>query len=451
MPVSSTVLSDWHFHAGALDRLLPPWQPVTIKQRPGALADGARTTLKMQLMGMDWEWIARHEDAQPGLGFTDVQERGPFASWSHRHSFLPQGSSRSVLEDRVDYELPCGLLGGAIMGRKVARDIERMFVWRHHRTRNDLHVHAPYLGERLRVAVSGTTGLLGSALVPFLTTAGHDVRRIVRSAPDHARGDVHWDQRAGTINGSALEGLDGVVHLAGAGIADKRWTAARKRVIVSSRVDGTRAVAEALAALEHKPRVLVCASAVGYYGSRDPDETLTEESDAGEGFLADTCRAWEAAAQPAVDAGIRVVHLRIGMVVSGAGGALPKLLTPFKLGLGGPVGSGKQAVSWIALDDLLSIVRFALSAQVAGPLNAVAPNAVTNRELGKTLGRVLGRPAIAPLPAAAVHAGFGEMGQALLLEGSRVAPRRLERAGFKWLFPDLERALRFETGQLAAD
>lgn len=450
MPVSATVLSDWHFHAGALDRLTPPWQDVRILQRPAALADGAIVKVEVRMLGMRCEWVARHVNAQPGVGFTDIQDRGPFARWEHRHTFLPRGTDGSTLEDRIDYEVPGGFAGRALLAGRAARELERLFTWRHRRTRNDLQAHAPFAGERLRVAISGTTGMVGGALVPYLTTAGHDVRRIVRGAADPAHGDIAWNQQAGTFDTRALEGLDAVVHLAGAGIADARWTDARKEVLRASRVDSTHALARALASLKAPPRVLVCASAIGYYGSRAPGEELTEESAPGDGFLPELCRAWEAAAQPAVDAGIRVVHLRIGAVISARGGVLARLLTPFRLGLGGPVGNGRQVMSWVALDDLLGITRFAMSHSVAGAVNAVSPHAVTNRVFARTLGNVLGRPAVTPMLEKVVTTMFGEMGRELLLGGSRVVPARLAQMHYPWVHPRLEGAMRFETGNFAA-
>jgi len=449
MPVPAAQLADWHFRAGAIDRLLPPWEDVTVLERPGAMADGAVARFRMRKFGASIEWVARHCDVQPGRSFRDVQERGPFRSWDHRHTFLPKDESASMLEDRVEYELPGGILGRAFAGGMVERDLARMFAWRHARTRHDLSHHVRFPGERLRVAVSGSGGLVGGALVPFLTTGGHDVRRIVRGRVDAARGDVAWDPSSDAFDAHALEGLDAVVHLAGAGIADARWTDARKREIRDSRVRPTGSLARTLAGLRAKPRVLVCASAVGWYGNRPAPEQVDESSARGDGYLADVCDAWERAAEPAREAGIRVVHVRIGIVLSARGGALAKLLPPFRMGLGGATGSGEQGMPWIDLDDLLGVLRFVMSADVRGPLNAVAPAAPSNRDFGRTLACVLGRPAVAPLPAAAVRAMFGEMGERLLLEGAYVRPSRLETLGFRWALPDLEHAFRFETGTFA--
>jgi uncharacterized protein (TIGR01777 family) len=228
-----------------------------------------------------------------------------------------------------------------------------------------------------------------------------------------------------------------------------RWSEERKREIVASRVGPTASLARTLASLERKPRVLVCASAIGWYGDRPAPQRVDEDSAIGEGFLAETCEAWERATDPARNAGIRVVNLRIGVVLSARGGALAKLLPPFRMGLGGAVGSGEQGMSWIDLDDLLGALRFVMSADVHGPVNAVAPEPCSNRDFGRALGRAIGRPAVAPLPAPAVRAMFGEMGERLLLEGAYVRPARLRQLGFRWALPDLEAAFRFETGRFA--
>jgi uncharacterized protein (TIGR01777 family) len=295
---------------------------------------------------------------------------------------------------------------------------------------------------RLRVAVTGATGLVGGALVPALRAAGHRVDRLSRRPPAAGTTDIQWDPARGELDPRALEGVDAVVHLAGESIAAGRWTAAVKERVRRSRVDGTRLLAETLGRLPRRPRVLVAASAVGYYGNRG-ETPLTEESPPGSGFLSEVCRAWEAAADPARAAGIRVVHPRIGLVLAREGGALPRMALPFRLGAGGVIGDGRQYWSWIELTDLVRVIEVCLALDaLAGPVNAVAPAPVTNREFTRVLGRVLGRPTFVPLPALAVRLLLGEMGQALLLDSARVLPRRLERAGFRFRRPDLEDALR---------
>jgi len=303
------------------------------------------------------------------------------------------------------------------------------------------------------VAVTGSRGLVGSALAPALAAAGHRVLRLVRgaaaapAAPAVGARVARWDPESGALDSSALAGVDAVVHLAGESVAGGRWTEAKKRRIRSSRVDGTRGLAASLARLERPPRVLVSASAVGYYGDRGA-ELLREGSAPGTGFLAEVCQEWETATEPAARARIRVVRLRIGMVVSRRGGALAAMLTPFRLGAGGPVGGGTQWVSWIAIDDLVGAILHALdTASLAGAVNAVAPEPVQNRELARTLGRVLGRPALLPLPAFAARLLLGQMADELLLASARVEPARLQATGFAFRHPTLEDALRHELGR----
>lgn len=301
----------------------------------------------------------------------------------------------------------------------------------------------------MNVLVSGSTGLVGTAVVASLTAEGHGVTRLVRTQGAPGTAAIAWDPVAKRLPAPALEGLDAVVHLAGENIAKGRWNAAKKGKIRDSRVQGTRVLCEALAQLVEPPKVLVSASAIGYYGSRG-DRVMREESRPGTDFLAEVCQAWEAATKPAAERGIRVVHLRIGVVMAREGGALHKMVTPLKWGAGGIIGSGQQYVSWVALDDVAGIVQHALATEaLEGPVNAVAPNPVTNHELTKTLGRVLKRPTLFPMPKPMVQAMFGEMGDALLLSSTRVASTRLEGSGYTFRHPDLEGALRYILGRPA--
>jgi uncharacterized protein (TIGR01777 family) len=298
----------------------------------------------------------------------------------------------------------------------------------------------------MKVAVTGSSGLVGSALVPSLTASGHEVLRLVRRAPK-AKDEARWDPEAGTIDAVGLEGLDAVVHLTGENIGEGRWTEARKARLRSSRVGPTQLLARTLAGLEKKPQVLVSISAVGYYGSRG-DAWLTEQEAAGHDFLGRLCAEWEGAADPATRAGIRVVHPRAAVVLSHRGGALGKMLLPFKAGLGGVVGPGTQFMSWIALDDLLGVIHHAIDrTDLAGPVNAAAPEPVTNAEFTKTLGRVLRRPTIARVPAFVLRLAYGEMAEATLLSSIRVRAERLLASGYRFRFPELEGALRHVLGR----
>ncbi len=297
----------------------------------------------------------------------------------------------------------------------------------------------------MRILVTGSTGLIGSALVPFLTSQGHEIIRLVRSKPKPGSNEFQWDPLAGVIDPAALTGIDVVIHLAGENIAG-RWTAEKKARIRDSRVKGTQTLCKTLIQMTQPPRVGVFASAVGYYGNRG-DEILREESPPGSGFLAEVCREWEAATEPAAQKGIRVVRLRIGIVLSPAGGALAAMLPAFKIGAGGPIGGGKQYVSWITLDDLTMVIDHVIKTEtLQGPVNAVTPNPVTNAEFTKTLGKVLGRPTALPMPAFAARLAFGEMANELLLASTRVEPARLLASGYTFRYPHLEGALRHLLG-----
>ncbi|MDP9387851.1 MAG: TIGR01777 family oxidoreductase [Actinomycetota bacterium] len=290
------------------------------------------------------------------------------------------------------------------------------------------------------VVISGSHGFVGSALVPALAAGGHRVRRLVRGT---ATGDdVAWDPAAGTIDAEGLEGADAVVHLAGAGIGDRRWTAAQKERIRDSRVRGTGTLATALAGLRRPPAVLVSGSAIGWYGDRG-DEVLTEESTGGTGFLAGVCQAWEGATAPAADAGVRVVHIRTGVVQSPAGGALNRQLPLFRLGLGGPLGSGRQWSSWVSLDDEVGAIAHALTTgSLRGPVNVTAPEPVTNAELAKAIGRALRRPAVLPVPRFALTLVLGrELVTDMVLASQRVLPTRLLASGYRFRHPQVHAAM----------
>lgn len=294
----------------------------------------------------------------------------------------------------------------------------------------------------MKILVSGSTGFIGSEMVAFLKSKGHSVVRLVRAKTGSGDEEILWNPVARVLDAKRLEGLDAVVHLAGDPIAQGRWTPEKKARIRDSRVKGTRFLAESVIQLAQPPKIFLCASAIGIYGDRG-EETLTEESAPGTGFLAQTGIEWEKACEPAVQKGLRVVHLRTGMVLSPKDGALKMMLPPFRFGVGGILGDGRQTLSWIALPDEIAAITHALNTDsLRGPVNLVSPNPVTNREFTKTLGAVLHRPTVFPVPAFAVRLLFGEMGDELLLASTRVEPRRLKSTGYRFLHPDLDGALR---------
>ena len=443
-PASPDELYAWHAAPGALARLSPPWQAVRRVGPEQPLAEGQRVELRLR-MGPLWvPWVAHHRDLVEGRQFVDEQVFGPFARWVHLHRFSPVPGG-GALDDEIDYEFRGGALAERFGEPLVRGMLRRMFGYRHEVLRGDLERHLPWRDRpRLRVAVTGATGLVGRQFCAFLTTGGHQVLRLTRR-PDPGRADeVGWDPRTGFRDPAALEGVDAVVHLAGETISG-RWTPERKKEILESRRVGTEVLSRALAGLARPPRVLVSSSATGFYGDRG-EEALQEDSPPGTGFLAEVCRAWEGATEPAVRAGIRVVQVRTGLVLTPAGGALAKMLPPFQLGAGGPTGSGRQYWSWISLDDLLGVLHLALQDEgLSGPVNAVA-GTCSNADFARTLGRVLGRPALLPLPGFAVRMLLGQMGEELLLQGARVLPGRLRERGFSFQQADLEGALRHELG-----
>jgi uncharacterized protein len=292
----------------------------------------------------------------------------------------------------------------------------------------------------MKIAIAGASGLVGSALIPSLTSDGVAITRLVRSTPKS--GEIEWHPNQDSVNAQLLDGFDVIINLAGENIAGGRWTDDQKRKIRDSRVNGTHLLSEAITNMSVKPNAFVCASATGIYGDRD-DETLDEQSESGGGFLAGVCREWEKACEPAIKAGVRVVNLRIGPVLAREGGMLSKLLTPFKMGMGGKVGSGKQFISWVALDDVVGAIRLAINQpNIRGPLNVVSPNPVTNEEFTRTLGHVLNRPTALAMPAFAARLAFGEMADEMLLASQKVIPKKLISMGFEFSYPTLENAMR---------
>ena len=295
----------------------------------------------------------------------------------------------------------------------------------------------------MKILISGASGLVGTHLIPTLEAKGHEIFRLVRKTPKDAN-EIQWDARNGFSESeqAKLENFDAVVHLAGDSIASENWSAEKKQRIRESRVTGTRVLVDALKKCAQSPKIFVSASASGFYGDRK-DEILNEESAKGAGFLPDVCDEWEREARRAEEFGARVVNPRIGVVLSKDGGPLEKMLTPFKLGVGGTLGSGKQWMPWVALDDLIGVIHFALENEnLKGAVNTVAPGIVTNEEFTKTFGKVINRPTILPIPEFAIKLLFGEMGETLLLQGQRMTPKKLQDAGFEFHYPNLEDALK---------
>ncbi len=447
--VAAAALERWHLAPGAFQRLAPPWERMRVIQEPNGIVDGSRAILRMKTGPVWAEWVAEHQDCRPGVGFTDLQVKGPFAYWKHVHTFEPAGTGVSELVDEVHYRLPMGFVGRALGGSMVRKKLERTFRFRHAITKMDLEreVAEPQgNGWPMTVLVTGATGMVGAALEAFLRMRGHRVLRLTRT-PSRP-GDVHWNPGAGELVLPREEQVDAVVHLAGENIAGGRWSAARKRRILESRKTGTRLLCETLAARNQRPDVLVSASGANFYatGTATPQD---ESSPRGTGFLSDVCEAWEDGTSVAGRAGIRVVRLRLGVVLSPAGGALAAMLPLFQFGLGGRLGSGTQRMPWIALDDVVDIIHRALrDARYEGPLNVVAPEQVRNEHFTAALARVLRRPALVRAPGFALKLMLGrQMAEETLLADLALTPGKLLSLGYPFRFPELGQALPYLLGR----
>ncbi|MCJ7629407.1 MAG: TIGR01777 family oxidoreductase, partial [Longimicrobiales bacterium] len=407
-PFPSEEVFAWHKRPGAFERLSPPWVRVRVLKREGGMHDGGRVVLAIKQGPAEMELELRHTAFEEGRLFRDEQVSGPFEKWIHSHRFIPADDGGCFLEDEIEWTPPMGSAGRLFAEGFIEKALVRAFSFRHSRLRNDLTLHGSYGGKRLTVALTGGSGLIGSTLKDFLPSGGHEVLALSRRREGSTGTGPSWDPIGDRMDPAVLEGVDAVVHLAGESLAAFRWTEGKKEEILKSRRDGTALIARTLAGMARPPQLFVSASAVGYYGNRG-DEILAEDSGPGTGFLAMVCREWEGATGVARKAGIRVVNLRTGFVISPLGPGLGKMLPPFKAGLGGRIGSGRQYLSWIDLDDHIGLIHHALTRPgVSGPLNATAPNPVPNSTFTDALGRVLGRPTLVPLPAFAVKGILGE-------------------------------------------
>jgi len=405
-------------------------------------------------------WLVKHSDYKEGKQFRDIQIKGLFSSWTHTHLFNSSENSSSILDDHIEYSLPGGILIERIASSLINKKLKQMFDYRHRLTSGDLRIHAAVNKIRgndrpMTIGITGSSGFLGSSLLPFLTTGGH---RVIRFLRDPVRDDnfnfkniksVIWNPSSASLDDKIdNENVDAVVNLAGENIFG-RWTKEKKKRIFDSRVNTTKSLCKLLSSLDKPPKVLVSASATGYYGDRG-DEILTEESPpSSPSFLSYVCRNWEEATQIAKESGIRVVNLRLGIVLSSSGGMLSKILPLFKMGLGGRIGNGDQYMSWIGLDDLLGLILYAIAHEsVSGPVNAVSPKPITNADFTTTLGKILSRPTKFSIPETIVKLPLGkELANDAILTSSRVIPEVLIKMGYQFRFPYLELVLRHTLGK----
>ena len=454
VPVPVDQLFSWHENPGAFERLTPPFEPVKVKKRKGGI-DGGEVHLQMNLGPIPLPWVARHHNYIKNEQFLDEQVSGPFASWNHAHLFEKIDAKSSKLIDKIDYKLPFGTVGKTFGGAFAEQKIKQMFAYRRNITKNDLVSQSKYSGSPLNIAVTGGSGLIGSQLKPYLTTAGHSVENIVRGRPQ--KGELSWNLENKTM--SNLSGKDVVVHLAGepiskplGGMIPLPWTKWKRNEILKSRVEGTKLISEHIASLNNPPKVMICASAVGYYGDRGED-LLSESEESGDDYFSHVVSEWEKAAQPAVDAGIRVVFLRIAPVMSPLGGALQVLGNAARLGSSPPVAGGKQWWSWISLDDVVDVIYHSIiNEKLSGPVNVASPNPVRQKEWASTLAKVIwGRfgplTGLIPVPGFVLKTVLGEFGDVLALSSIKIDSSKLLDSGYEFRFENLEDCFRHLLGK----
>lgn len=446
LPVSAQEAFDFHDRPGAFERLVAPWRPVILQSSTDGIRDGSTVTILAPLGPLRLPWVFEHRGYQKGVQFQDIQLSGPFREWIHTHSFREDGSG-AFLTDSIEYELPLGVAGEKINAYFFEHELDRLFRYRHNVTIHDLGVHARFQNySRLSYLISGGSGLIGTSLCAFLSSAGHQVKKLRRGHPSNSEDLYSWNPALRQLSPAAVSGFDCIVHLGGSSIGASRWTDSTKKKILESRIRGTRLMSETLAKLPKPPSVFICASAIGYYGINRP-ELLDEASLPGESFLADVTKQWELATQPAVEAGIRVVSLRLGVVLSPLGGALSRMWLPFLLGMGGPLGDGKQQMSWISLHDVLAAIEhIAYTPSICGPVNLTSPNPVTNEQLSRTFATALGRPCALRVPASVLKLVFGDFAKEALLSSLQVSPAKLLESGFSFSFPEISDAIRMDLG-----
>ncbi len=446
-PVSQSVAYSWFSAPGAFIRIMPNWEKLKIVKITDSLSVGARYEFRFKLGPFSPLWIAEIIKQDSNKMFCDKMIKGPFSFWEHHHIFNPVSSQKKVeLIDKVEWKLPLHKLS-YIFGKTIVNNrMKKMFK---HRTRifnADISRHESFSNEnRKKILISGSNGLIGQQLCAFLSTGGHEVVPLLRqesAMPAWCNDYVLWDPQTGKILHGDLEGFDAVIHLAGAGIGDKRWSKKRMQLILDSRIGPTEKLCKLISEVSDPPEVLVSASAIGWYGNRGPEE-LNETSPRGTGFLSEVCLEWENATKIARDSGIRVVNIRSGIVLSGSGGALEKMLFPTKMGSSGPIAGGKQMMSWISLDDeIYAIHHIIMNKKIQGVVNLTAPESLTQKKFIRKLGKVLWRPTFLPLPGFMIKLLFGKMGIALIAEGQNVHPQKLIENGFEFEHRNLENCLR---------
>ncbi len=433
-------LFSWHARRGAIERLTPSWVPMQLVCRNmDGIEKGVRVKFKINLLKIPVIWESEHIEYVENHKFKDRQIRGPFAKWEHTHRFLSDGLESSIMEDEIDFELPFGVLSKPFY-KFALKEMQRMFHYRHRVLKYDLE-HGTGKTGSLRILVSGGSGTIGKALIPLLQTSGHEVIKLVRRKKIEDN-ELFWDPYNDILDIEKAGKIDAVINLNGVDISKGKWTAKQKKLIMDSRVIPTRVLADKIRDMSDRPEVFISASAIGFYGDSN-ERFLTETDPMGHQFISKICNEWERAGSEADTAGVRTVFLRTGVVLTPRGGALAKMLLPFKLGLGVILSKGRQYISWISMDDEIAAIRFILeNNRIEGPVNLTAPQPLSNREFSKILGSVFSRRVLFKMPALMIKLIWGQMGKETILASTRVKPVKLLNSGFVFQHKTLVPALK---------
>ncbi len=434
-----TVFS-WHSQEGAIQRLTPPWAPLKMIYRKGrGVEKGVKVGFKIKIFNIPMFWHAEHTEYEKNKYFKDCQVSGPFARWVHTHRFIQEPDGATTMEDHIEFRLPFGLLGRLFLNH-ARKDFARMFTYRHQILKHDLE-NISGRTEKKRVLISGASGTIGASLVPFLQTCGHEVIQLVRHTQDLAENQVFWDPYKGILDLDAVGPVDAVINLNGVDISRGRWSKKQKTLIMDSRMIPTRFLAAMTREMKTRPDVFISASAIGYYGDQ-ADHPLTEAAPKGDCFISHVCDEWEKASLDAIDAGIRTVQLRIGVVLTPAGGALERMMPAFRSGCGVQLSHGRQYMSWISMEDTLSgILHIINQPGISGPVNLTAPHPVDNRTFSKALASVFSKNVNFVMPEFVTRLLWGQMGVETLLASARVMPSKLLDTGFVFQHERLPDAL----------
>jgi uncharacterized protein (TIGR01777 family) len=436
----------WHARDGAISRLTPPWAPLKMIWRSGhGIQKGVKIAFRISLFKVSMIWEAEHIEYLENKVFKDRQVKGPFSKWEHTHRFIAHGPQNSIMEDKVEFKLPFGFLSRPFY-RFAKKEFERMFRYRHRVLKYDLENHVDKTPKKT-ILISGSSGTMGSILVPLLRTLGHDVIRLVRKKENLLKDELFWDPYKGILNLENKGPIDAVINLNGVDISRGRWTKKQKQRIIDSRVFPTRLLVEKIKDLDHKPEVFISSSAIGFYGERE-DKTLNETSKMGDCFISRVCKKWEHASMDAQKAGIRTIQLRTGVVLTPAGGALKRMELPFKTGCGVRLSHGRQYMSWISMDDAVSGILYILGHEkIRGPVNLVSPNPVNNKTFSKILAGIFSKKVLFVMPRFIALALWGELGKETLLTSTRVKPEKLLVNGFSFQHESLLPALKDMLGR----